>query len=289
MERGVALVTPSHRNDLERFALLCDSIDRFVTGYECHYAIVNDDDMPAFARYNRDRRLVLPCSQLLPGWLRLVPPFLVRNGRRIWFSFRSGPVHGWHVQQLLKIGAVSQLPKQRFCIVDSDNVFFRPFDVAAYAGGVRTPLYLDPKAIAANAPLHAIWARNCDRLLGQDATRFPADDYIGNVIVWDKVALLDMTRTIERVTGKSWPAALCRTRSFSEYLLYGHFVRHSPQHLAAHDITTDSPASAYWDEAPLDSAALTAMVANAPSSKVALCIESYSHTPLSLIRAAAGL
>jgi hypothetical protein len=289
MERLVALVTPSHRKDIERFALLCDSVDRFVTGYERHYAIVNDDDMPVFARFNRGRRVALPSSQLLPRWLKPAPSFLLRYGRRVWWSFRSGPVHGWHVQQLLKIGAALQLPEQRFCIIDSDNVFFRPFDVGAHAGGDRTPLYVDPKAIAADAPLHAVWTRNCDRLLGQDATPFPADDFVGNVIVWDKPALQDMIRAIERATGRTWAAALCRTRAFSEYLLYGHFVQRSPRHLAAHAVTTDSCASAYWDETPLSSATLAAMVGRAPPSKVALCIESFSHTPVSLIRGVAGL
>jgi Family of unknown function (DUF6492) len=232
---------------------------------------------------------VLPGSKFLPRWLRLAPPWLVGNGRRVWWSFRSLPVHGWHVQQLLKIAAGLRLPEQRFCFIDSDNVFIRPFDVGAYAGGERTPLYLDRNAIAADAPLHAIWIRNCDRLLGQNETDFPADDYIGNALVWDKRALYDMTRAIECVTGKSWPHALCSTRAFSEYLLYGHFVRNSPQHLAKHRITTDSLANAYWDDAPLDTVAVAAMVDDTPQSKVALCIQSFSQTPVSIIRDAVGL
>jgi hypothetical protein len=198
------------------------------------------------------------------------------------------PVHGWHIQQLLKIAAGLRLPEQRFCFIDSDNVFIRPFD-EAYAGGERTPLYLDRNAIAADAPLRAIWTRNCDRLLGQKETEFPADDYIGNVLVWDQHALHDMTLAIERVTGKSWPHALCSTRAFSEYLLYGHFVRNSPQHRAKHRITTESLANAYWDDAPLDTAAVAAMVDNTPLSQVALCIESFSQTSVSIIRDAVAL
>jgi len=290
MERDVALITPSHRNDVERFALLCDSIEHRVTGYTRHYVIVNDDDMPLFARFAGHRRVILPCSRLLPKWLRLVPAALTRNGRRVWWSFRTKPVHGWHVQQILKIAAALQLPEQRFCLIDSDNVFVRRFDVRAYASGEKTPLYLERAAISAEAPLHAIWTRNCDRLLGRsEPTTFPADDYVGNLIVWDKAAVRDMTRAIERVSRKSWAHALCSTRRFSEYLLYGHFVRQSPQHLAAHEITTASLANAYWDDTPLDAAAVAAMVGNTLAPKVALCIESFSHTPVSIIRDAVGL
>ena len=273
VERQVALVTPSHRKDVERFALLSDSIDRHVARYARHYVIVNDDELPFFLRFNGPRRVVLPCSQFLPRWLRLAPPWLVGNGRRVWWSLRSWPVHGWHVQQLLKISAGLKLPEQRFCFIDSDNVFIRPFDVSAYAGGERTPLYEDSKAIVDDAPLHSNWTHSCDQLLGQKETAFPADDYIGNVIVWDKRALHDMTLTIERVTGKSWPHALCSARTFSEYLLYGHFVRTSPLHLAKHEITPKSLANAYWGDLPLDTTEVTAMVANTPESQVALCIE----------------
>jgi hypothetical protein len=290
MQKQVALVTPSHRKDIERFAVLCDSVDRHVSGYERHYVIVNDDDMPYFARFGGAHRTVLPCSALLPRWLRLVPPWLLRNGRRVWWSFRSRPVHGWHIQQIVKIAAALQLPEQRFCLIDSDNVFIRRFDVGEYAGGERTPLYVDPASIAADKPLHAKWTRNCRRLLGKpDAAAFPADDYIGNAIVWDKLALRDMTHAIERVAGTGWVQALCRTRAFSEYLLYGHFVRNSPLHASKHAITTQSLASAYWGEAPLGAAAVAALVRDAPEPKVALCIESYSNTPVSIIRNAVNL
>jgi hypothetical protein len=288
--KKVALITPSFRKDLERCALLCDSIDRHLSCYERHYIIVNDDDLQLFAKFNGLHRVVMPATPLLPRWLKPVPSWLSRKGRRVWWSFRSKPVHGWHIQQILKIAAGLQLPEQRFCLIDSDNVFTRPFDVSAYAGAERTPLYLDRAAIRAESPLHAGWTRNCDRLLGhKEATAFPADDYIGNIIVWDKDALADMTRAIERTTGKSWAQALCNTRAFSEYLLYGHFVRKSAQHLAAHAITTESLANAYWDATPLGATAVAAMLDDMPEPKVALCIQSFSHTPVSTIREAVGL
>jgi hypothetical protein len=285
----VALITPSYSADFERFSLLCDSIDRRVTGYERHYVIVSDDDMPRFQEFSRDRRIVLPSSRLLPRWLKLAPFVRLRNGRKIWWSLKAWPVHGWHVQQILKIAAAMEMPEQRFCLVDSDNVFVHPFDAGAYAGRERSPLYFAPEAIASDAPLHANWTRNCDRLLGQRTTSFPADDYIGHVIVWDKDAVRDMAKAIERTTGKSWQLALCRTRAFSEYLLYGHYVRSSPDWRAAHEMTTQSLAISYWDAAPLGAATVAEMIASAPKSNVALSVQSFSHTSEAMIREAVGL
>ena len=288
--KPVALVTPSHSKDIELFALLCESIDRLVHSYERHYVIVNDDDMAAFAQFNRHRRVVLPSSQLLPRWLKPMPPFLSRKGRRLWWSFKSTPVHGWHVQQILKIAAATRLPEQRFCFIDSDNVFVRPFDVSSYAGGEQTPLYVDRASIVADSPMHANWVRNCDRLLGQpDVSTFPADDFIGNVIVWDKYAVQDMTTAIERATGMDWALALCKTRAFSEYLLYGQFVRMTPRHAASHQIVTESLANAHWEHAPLDLAGIIALIDGMTERQVALCIESFSGTSITTIRDAVGL
>jgi uncharacterized protein DUF6492 len=218
-----------------------------------------------------------------------LPPFVSRKGRRTWWSFRSGPLHGWHIQQILKISGILQLPHQRFCIVDSDNVFFRPFDVAAYAGAETIPLYVDRQAIRAEAPLHAVWVRNSDRLLGGGPTAFPADDYIGNGLVWDKSTVRDMAATIEAVTGTPWAVALGKARSFSEYILYGYFVSQSPTHRATHRLTTQSLATSHWEHDTLDEEALIAMVDKSPADVVALCIESFSSTPVSLIRKVAGL
>jgi hypothetical protein len=72
-------------------------------------------------------------------------------------------------------------------------------------------------------------------------------------------------------------------------LLYGHFVRNSATHRATHEIVLESLADAYWGDTPLDAAAVAAMVEGVPASKVALCIESFSNTPVSIIREAVGL
>jgi hypothetical protein len=251
-----------------------------------HYVLVTDDSMSEFSRFGGSHRIVLPGAQFLPNWLRLAPRLMQRNGRRVWWSFRSPPVNGWHVQQIVKIAAASQFPEDRYCIVDSDNVFFRQFKADRYAGRDLSPLYVDRAAIFANSPLHAHWTRNCDRLLGLPPTPFPADDYIGQAIVWDRRSARGMTQAIESVAGHGWVEALCRTRAFSEYLLYGHFVRNSPAHFATHHLVTESLASAYWEQTPLNAESIASMVDKSTRKNVALSIASISHTPVPTIRSA---
>jgi hypothetical protein len=281
---SVALLTPSHAKDLERFALLCESVDACLSGYTRHYVIVNDDDVPLFAKYRSEKRVIVPVSRYLPKWLWAVPAGLLRSRRRVWLSLLSRPVHGWHVQQIAKIAGVLAAPEARMCIIDSDNVFFRKFDIGRYAGADKSPLYVDRNAIRSDAPFHSLWLRNCDALLGLRDTSFPADDFVGNVLVWDKATVRGMTEAIRSATGKSWELALCRKRPFSEYLLYGRFVASSSAHLGAHEIVERSLALAHWDENRLDRSSIEAMMLDALPEQVALCIQSYSGTSIRDIR-----
>ena len=281
---SVALLTASYAKDLERFSLLAESIDTWLTGYTTHYVIVNDEDVPLFARFASDKRVIVPVSRHLPWWLFSAPALLQRANRRVWLSLLSSPVHGWHIQQIVKIAGVLAAPERRICILDSDNLFFRRFDVGAYAGAAKAPLVVTRGAIGPQQPLHVLWQRTVDQLLGLPETSFPADDYVGNALVWDRESARAMTDAIKAATGTNWILALCRRRKFSEYLLYGHFVTRSPKHLAGHAVTEDSIAVSHWDDTRLDREAIEAMMCAASPEQVALCIQSYSSTSFDDIR-----
>ncbi|OAF15571.1 hypothetical protein AYJ54_40135 [Bradyrhizobium centrolobii] len=281
---SVALLTASYAKDIDRFSLLSESIDTWVTGYTRHYVLVNDEDVPLFERFGSDKRVIVPASRYLPKWLWALPPVLQLSNRRVWLSLLSSPVHGWHIQQILKIAGVLNAPEQRVCILDSDNLFFREFDIDRYAGAEKTPLFVTCKAIGANHPLHGLWLRTIDQLLGVKERSFPADDYVGNALVWDRDTVRAMTAAIKSATGTNWVLALCRRKKFSEYLLYGNFVANSPEYLAKHQVTEDSIAVSHWDDTRLDRQAIEAMMRAASPEQVALCIQSYSSTSIDDIR-----
>ena len=132
--------------------------------------------------------------------------------------------------------------------------------------------------------MHGLWLRTVDQLLGVKDRSFPADDYVGNALVWDKDTARAMTDAIKAATGLNWVLALCRKKKFSEYLMYGHFVAKSPAHLATHRVTEDSIAVSHWDDTPLDRPAIEAMMRAASPEQVALCIQSYSSTSVDDIR-----
>ena len=81
-----AIVTASYAPDFERCAILCESIDRFASGFEDHYLLVDAPDRALFAQLEGPNRHIIVDTDLLPWWLRRMPQTLSPRHRRIWVS-----------------------------------------------------------------------------------------------------------------------------------------------------------------------------------------------------------
>ncbi|WP_050403729.1 DUF6492 family protein [Bradyrhizobium embrapense] len=280
----VALLTPTYGRDLEICALLCESVDRHVTSFSRHYLLVPDCDLPLFAPLASERRIIIPASSFLPDWLRPLPRMIQRKRRQFWWSLRTKPVNGWHVQQILKIAATIALPYERFCILDSDIVFFRDFDLSRFQHPNTIPLLKTADAVTADQPRHSRWLETSHQLIGLPTPPFPAPDFIGHIIFWDKQTTRALTERIEAVSGMSWIEALCRTREFSEYLLYGFFVENDESAALRHSDVPKTPCVSYWDDPTLSKDELTRLLLRADRDDVAFSIASFSGTPVATIR-----
>ena len=280
----VALLTPTYGRDLEICTLLCESVDRHVTSFSKHYLLVPDCDLSLFAPLASERRVIIPASAFLPDWLRPLPRIVQRKRRQFWWSLRAKPVSGWHVQQFLKIAATISLPHQRYCILDSDIVFFRDFDLARYEYPNTIPLLRMDGAVTADQPRHSRWLETSHQLLGLPTPPFPAPDFIGHIIFWDQQTTRALTQRIEAATGLSWIEALCKTREFSEYLLYGFFVQNDAASALRHNVVPNTPCISYWDYPTLSKDELTRLLLRANTDDVAFSIASFSGTPVETIR-----
>ena len=281
---SVALLTPTYAHDLELCTLLCESVDRHVGSFSKHYLLVPDCDMPLFVRFESERRSVLPASRFLPGWLRPLPPIIRRKRRQYWWSFRAKPVSGWHVQQILKIAATIALPHERYCILDSDVVFFRDFDLRRFQYPNSIPLLKMPDEVTSSKVRHSNWVETTHRLLGLPTPSLPATDFIGHIIFWDRQTTRAMAAKIEAVTNLDWVEALCRTREFSEYMLYGYFAQNDADFSRRHTPGSRSGCVSYWDRPTLDMAELNRLLGAADQHDVACSVASFSETPVQVIR-----
>jgi hypothetical protein len=282
----VALLTPTYGRDLELCTLLCESVDRHVSSFAKHYLLVPDSDLPLFSHFESERRTVLPASQFLPHWLRPLPRIIQRKRRQFWWSFRTQPVSGWHVQQFLKIAATIALPHLRYCILDSDVVFFRDFDLSRFEFPNSIPLLRMPDAVASSHIRHSHWIETTHQLLGLPTPPLPAADYIGHIIFWDQQTTGAMASKIEAVTGLDWVEALCRTREFSEYMLYGYFAQSDADFSGTHTLTSSTPCVSYWDRPKLSQGELNELLRRADDDDVAFSVASFSGTPVQILRTA---
>jgi hypothetical protein len=280
----VALLTPTYARDLAICELLCDSVDRHARSFSRHYLLVPDSDFALFSRFESARRAVLPASQFLPAWLRPLPAIIRRQRRQHWWSFRARPVSGWHIQQILKFAAAATLPHSRYCMLDSDVVLFRDFDLTRFEYPKSLPLLKVPNSVASSQVRHARWIETTHQLLGLPAPPLPAADFIGHIIFWDRSAIRAMIEKIETTTGRNWIEALCRTREFSEYMLYGYFVQSDPNFSRVHRPTVHTGCISYWDEFKLDKATLVRLLGAARPDDFAFSAPSFSGTPVDMIR-----
>jgi Family of unknown function (DUF6492) len=284
---STALLTPTYGRDLELCRLLCESVDRHARSFSKHYLLVPDSDLLLFTQFESSHRKVLPASAFLPKWLRPLPRIFQRNRRQYWWSLRTKPVSGWHVQQFLKIAATATLPHDRFCILDSDIVFFRDFDLAQFDYPNAIPLLTLPDQVTAEFPRHTRWVDTTHELLGLPVPPLPASDFIGHIIFWDQQTTRAMVSQIEAVTGLDWIEALCRMRGgFSEYMLYGYFAQHDARFSGTHTLTSKTPCVSYWDAPQLNQDELNELLRRADKDDVAFSVASFSGTSVETIRAA---
>ena len=283
-EGTAAMVTPSYAGDLERCRLLCESIDRFVTGSEKHYLLVAGYDVALFRELEGPNRVVVDERDLLPSWLHSMRDPISLFRRHIWLSTRTAPLRGWHVQQLRRIAIAEKVSDAALVYCDSDVVFLKAFDLSSFWHGGRLRLYRRDGALPiGNKTGHDAWARNAAAVLGLPPGKPNDHDYISTVIAWQRDAVVSMIRHIEALHGRHWVEAIASRRQFSECILYGRYVDevldgrghfHDPLQFCR----------VYWDGPSLSENELNKLVASMTREQVAIGIQSFTGTDLRAVR-----
>lgn len=282
-----AYVTASYAPDFERCRLLCESMDRHVTGLSRHYILVAHGDVALFRQLETPTRTVIDERDILPSWLYdIADPFSLFR-RRIWLSLKTPPLRGWHVQQLRRIAIAAHAEAENLIYCDSDVVFFRKTNSAVFNQSGKTRLFRRDGVLARRELAEQrIWSENAGKALGISA--WSGDDYIATLIAWNRQAAIGMTRHIENLSGRHWAEAIARDRRFSECMLYGRYVDDvlgGEKHF--HDST--ELCRTYWTGPHLGEAELRSFIDAAEPGQVALGLQSFIGTDLALIRRLAAV
>jgi Family of unknown function (DUF6492) len=274
-DRSFAIVTPTHLPDLARCELLAESLDRSAPDVP-HYLIVDRRDRSAFNHLHSGRRQLIESEALVRNRMWRMP------GRKgFWLSLNAPPVRGWIMQQILKIASIEAIPEQTLVFCDSDTAFFRHFD--------RDDLLIDGKIGLIDVPFvnddTRHWTAVARRLLGLSPYDGGYRTHVGNMICWNRETVKAMQRRIESSTGMSWKVALARTVNFSEYMIYGVFVRE----ILGYDAVDHAPSTvplvkASWGVELTNSSAIDAFFADFDPRTVAVMVHSKDGIHPSLYR-----
>ena len=283
----VALITPSHGEDFERCRLLCDSMDAFVGGKPDHFILVDDRDYAKFTELGGTRRHIINELDILPPWLRSFKTGFAKNSRKIWWSTRTWPMRGWHVQQLRRIAIAAHISHQGLLYCDSDMLFVKPFSPSQLWKGDDFRMYRKIGGISSDLPdggrLHKNWTHGAARLNGLPQPEFPADDYINNLVSWRREHVLDMCSHIEKLSGKNWVAAIGSSRSFSECQIYGAYVD-GVLTGSGHWGADMGLCKTYWSGGSLDAKEVAEFVESMEAEQVAVGIQSFTGTDPEILR-----
>jgi hypothetical protein len=282
------VVTASYAPDLERCRLLCETIDRHVTGSAHHYLLVEGGDVALFRSLEGPKRTVVDERDILPSWLHCVsdPTSLFR--RRIWLSLRTPPLRGWHVQQLRRIAIARHVDQSILVYCDSDVAFLKRFDLSIFRRNGRTRLFRRDGALAREGlDTHRIWSANAASVLGLPSRDGGTHDYISTLIAWDRKTVLAMIGHIEDRRGRPWVAAIASDRRYSECLIYGRYVDEVTA-TAGHFHGSEELCRVHWTGEPLSDDAFQAFVDTMSPEQVAIGMQSFIGTDVTRIRRLVG-
>lgn len=267
-----ALVTPSFRMDVERCALLIDSIERFVPADVHHYLLIDHRDVPLFRPLLRRRTEIIVAEDLLPSWLMRVPGI-----RRFWVSLRTRPVRNWMLQQIIKLSVPAVLTEEILLYTDSDVLFIAPYDPHDFEIGGSVPLFMETGQRGL-LDSHIPWNQRASKLLGLPVQDSYDTNFIGNVVCWRRSVARNVLRRVESVTGRRWQQAIAALDVFAEYTLYGMYATEllDPGSLVWRDgqVRTLN----YWGTTPLDVTALEELRSRRQPNHHSVMISAKSHT-----------
>lgn len=290
LANSIAIVTPSYEGDRARCELLCESIDRMAHGDWHHYVLVADHDMPLFEHLAGPRRTIVPDSILLPKWLKPIRNPFNPKARWRWISTKLTapvfPMTGWHVQQLRKILVARIVDAPIIVMADSDSIVLRPFGPELFIKKDKIRLQVLEKAILMDTPSfkhHVTWSKGAAQLLGLPSPAFPADDFIHNLVSWRREDVLAMIDHIERTNGRDIVSAMGRHRTFSEYQIYGAYIRNI-SNSAAYWADSQPLCHTYWNGDALTQETFDVFTQSMAPEQIAICIQSFTDTSVGMIR-----
>ena len=276
VENSWAVITPSYRGDFARCRLLCQSMDSFVSGAWIHYIIVEKVDLALFRSLAGPRRTILEMEALLPSSFHHLARIPIINNRSVWYSWHTGFMVGWHIQQLVKLEMAFRVEEQGLLYCDSDVFFMRPFDIGSLITGGLFRFYRSEKIFEEGVISYPKYSSVSARQLGLAGKPFPCSTYVENLVPWHRPTVKALCNHLAETSGRDWKLVLGRDIIISEYTLYGLFVDRVMKDRSHLKTSHDVLCKTVWNRRAIDDAALDAFCSDLADPVVAVGVQSFA-------------
>lgn len=265
---SAAIIIASYGPDFERCQLLVESVDKFLKDEIPMYIIVPSKDVNLFEGLNKSGRVrVINENSLLPWWVIRLP-----FSKKWRLSLCTIPLRGWVIQQMCKLNISAFSNEDYYIILDSDNVFVRPWSVTDFVNQEQQVRLLSVPGRGRNIPSHYPWHRVSGKLLGLEQKDYFGCGYIGNIVTWRRDTLLKLQEHLKRKNFGGWQRAVAKNMTISEYILYGIYSEHVLKENSGHYGEAQNIVHEYWTEKNLSDDEINGFLAKMEPHHIAAMI-----------------
>jgi hypothetical protein len=256
-----------------------------------HIAVVHDEDLAVFKQTpHRNNLTLLSTADVLPARLETRRKIWGRQRRRdprLWFTGRG--IHGWAIQQIIKLASPQLTDATGIVCLDSDVCFIdRVMPDDFFTDDGKLHFYETTHDIDVQM---AEWYACALRFLGQPTMGVPLRRFTHSPVPLRRDVLVELQRYVESRHGKPWMDAVLGGERIMEYSLYGAFARHIDGLKRLAPVPPAQTLYYWWPEEGRSiesdfAARLAAARANAPSSggpKMVL-VSANAQRPVSVYR-----
>jgi hypothetical protein len=236
--RRLDAVLPLRAADCERAQILFRSLESLFEPLGTCWVVAPDGEVDAVrAHVPAESYVVLRDSDVIPEIYRFRIAARVRARLRL-----VGPLlHGWYVQQLVKLAIANRVATPFYLTLDADVICVRPTRYEDLVVGGRALVQTSP-------PNHPEWNDDAERVLGLPRSGRQYG-------VTPAVLSVDAVHTLAaHLGGAGWRRFLLERLPWTEYALYHTFLEQTGLHdtyhvLAGHDVVYSN---SVWMESEFD-------------------------------------
>lgn len=250
-------------------------MDAFVVGHWHHYIIVETIDLVQFQALSNNHRTILEMEAIMPRSFYHLTRIPFVNSRSLWFSFKTGFMIGWQVQQLIKLQMAFELNEHGLLYCDSDVFFIRQFDVSSLVENNQFRFYSTEHGFAREDAPNPSYIEASAKQLGVENNLFPSPSYVENLVTWHGPTVKSLCHHIEKISGRDWKVALGRKLILSEYTLYGLYVDRVLKDKTHLKLSRESFCKTAWRMADMGNSALDEFCDAVAAPQVAVGFQSF--------------